>query len=1015
MTLDFQLQQVPFTYGLAEGTDPHAVPFGVLTRLENYRWKKHARLEKRYGVTALGEVVNAARLFARGSELCAIDGTNLWSLDALAGTWKNAGKVNEIIPTSSAALDTQSGVTVSDLAYLDGVLYYAWTTGDPWNTNTSTDLWFQAVSASTGQVLYGPSRLSTGTTFGVRVLVSNTNILVLTRTGAASPFTISAWCFNSATRTFLSAGTALAADNATTTSIAPWDACMTDSSTLVIGYNRTGAVIALESFTVSAGGAYTPAASGTVADAAGCRAIAIDGIVGERLYVVYAKAGVVPNVFRIAINDATTLAQVVAPATVDTPSGAGFGYACGVARFGATQCVCWYNVSEASTVLRTVAFVRDSAGAAVSTTGNYYAATATTRPFALNGKAYFGALLYTSLSGTVGSNSCLLSADEYRYLGTIDVLVGGFPQFGGTASAAVAIDSTTLATMMPFQADVTPTKQNWRQGARLVQVAVGATRPSDAYRSIDVGQEAFVSGGGLVSYDGSVTFDYGFPSTPVLTSSTVTGAGSIAAGTYLYASVTEFRSSTGLYYRSPAAAAITQATTTSSSTNTVLATSCQVGNKPNSVVGRITEGVYRSVASGTVLHRLSFEPRFNTVYVDRSAVTQSLSDARADSDIDGFSTTLASRPALYTTGGILDDYAPPANHTMFGHVDRLFVLACDKRRWWFSKTFQDDLGVAPGFHPDNTIVFEEDQTCGGSLDDKAIFFSENRISYTIGFGPGPNGQGGEVEFTTPIKLQTDAGCTQPRSLVSTPDGLMYRSPLGIHLLTRGLEVQWLGRSVQDDLDAFPTVTSATLVPYASEVRFTCSDGTNGIVLVYNYVEKQWSTAKYLQDADGNGVLIVDACMHAGAWTFVTSTGKVYKEDTTTYLDDGSYVPDAIETAWVSSGGPVTYQSVRNFYLLGRSHTDHTLRIECAFDSEDTYVQSRVFPARSGVTEVSEMEDVQISIGTRRKCSSIRFRISSSAPTALGSVLGIGQGPSFETMGVEVGIKRGSPTGANKKG
>lgn len=1029
MTLDFQLQQVPFTYGLAEGTDPHAVPFGVLTRLENFRWQKHARVEKRYGVTALGEVVNASRLFVRGEELCAINGTSLLSRDASSGAWTTVASVPDVGLTTSPLLDMLSGVQASDTAVSGNFIVTGFLKGDP--TAPAAAGVMVTVRNVNGAVLMPATVVaSAAVAYGIRVIVIGTTAILVASGADAN---IRAWTVD--LTTFLVGGAAtILANNRDNATFQNWDArLLVGSSLFILAYEQAAGGTVLTSYDVT----LVAQATSTEAGVPSPTKLAIAGTSGESICVVGFS-----NVSDVAayIADATTMVTSAGPTVLD---GSGTVVTqVGVCRYDATTYAIVYtrNPAVGATTVQSVnSKMFDSTATIVANSKRVTSGCAlVSNPFVVNGKCYVFGLVAAAAGTTTataapftGNASVLLGVypgpDDgtsaatdltHQFLGSTDILLGAYSSLRSCLPVLLEPSSTKSVGAVPYVGTVPNNQFTWRCALRLVTVAAGADAPSDLWRSVSVGAETYFAGSPLSVYDGGDVFDHGFVYAPTLATLSTAGAGAIATGNYIYATHGEYRGSSGLVFRGPTMVAPALAVG-ALATNTLRLVNVNVGNKKHLQVERASSSlpIYRSIVNGTVTHRLTEDPTYNLSPLDYAAVFQSFVDARNDSAIDTSSVppTLASRPALYTSGGILDDYQAPANHTMFGHVDRLFVLACDKRRWWFSKTFQDDLGVAPGFHPDNTIAFEEDQTCGGSLDDKAIFFSENRISYTIGFGPGPSGQGGEVEFTTPIKLQTDAGCTQPRGLVSTPDGLMYRSPLGIHLLTRGLEVQWIGRSVQDDLDAFPTVTSATLVPYASEIRFTCTDGEHGIVLVYNYVEKQWSTSKYIQDADGNGVAIVDACMHAGRWTFVTLAGEVYKEDTTTYLDDGAYVPDAIETAWISAGGPVTYQSVRNFYLLGRSHTDHTLRIECAFDSEDAFVQSRVFPARSGVTEVSEMEDVQISIGTRRKCSSIRFHITSSAPTALGSVLGIGQGPSFETMGIEVGVKKGSPTPANRKG
>ena len=235
------------------------------------------------------------------------------------------------------------------------------------------------------------------------------------------------------------------------------------------------------------------------------------------------------------------------------------------------------------------------------------------------------------------------------------------------------------------------------------------------------------------------------------------------------------------------------------------------------------------------------------------------------------------------------------------------------------------------------------------------------------------------------------------------------------MLSRGLEVSWFGKPVQDVLASYPSITSAVLVPTKNEVRITCNNsaGTAHTVLVWNYVERQWSTFRYL----GGSVAIADACMCSGVYTLATTSGAVYQEDATTYLDAGAYVSMVLETAWISAAGPLAFQSVREFQMEGLSNSNHDLTVEVGFENETSYTQSAPFLAGSAVTAVGPLEECTIAIGNRRKSSHLRFRMTDTTPTNPGTYpVGTGQGPSFDTVGIEVGIKQGFSTNpATKRG
>jgi len=102
-------------------------------------------------------------------------------------------------------------------------------------------------------------------------------------------------------------------------------------------------------------------------------------------------------------------------------------------------------------------------------------------------------------------------------------------------------------------------------------------------------------------------------------------------------------------------------------------------------------------------------------------------------------------------------------------------------------------------------------------------------------------------------------------------------------------------------------------------------------------------------------------------------------------------------------GPLNYQSVRTFQLDGVSMSAHGLDISVGFNGDTSYAQG---PASfsEGLSTVTDTgpSAAKVSIGTRRKCRSIRFKIEETLP----AVYGTGQGAIWSTMGIEVGVKKG---------
>src|SRR5262249_38691962 len=136
-------------------------------------------------------------------------------------------------------------------------------------------------------------------------------------------------------------------------------------------------------------------------------------------------------------------------------------------------------------------------------------------------------------------------------------------------------------------------------------------------------------------------------------------------------------------------------------------------------------------------------------------------------------------------------------------------------------------------------------------------------------GPPENGGNG-TEFSPPRRILTELGCIDGRTLISTNDGLMYRSWRGIEKLSRNFTVEWIGERVKRTVDtfkfsggaAFDVVSgrcfwllgrrSKTAVSfqdiYPGQLRpdYT-TDGFDwdiGVAVVYHSKTDAWSTYKY---------------------------------------------------------------------------------------------------------------------------------------------------------------------------
>ena len=222
-----------------------------------------------------------------------------------------------------------------------------------------------------------------------------------------------------------------------------------------------------------------------------------------------------------------------------------------------------------------------------------------------------------------------------------------------------------------------------------------------------------------------------------------------------------------------------------------------------------------------------------------------------------------------------------------------------------------------------------DVTAISNLDDKLIAFKSNSIFYMT--GTGPDNTGAQNDFTAFQLVTTDSGCINPRSVVLTPDGVIYQSSKGIYLLDRSLQSQYVGADVEGFNDA--NVVSAKLIPYTNQVRL-CLD--SGMVLVYDYYYRQWSTFTNINATDST---IFDNLL-----AYVGVSGSVYLENKSSYSDSGTPIKLKLSTAWLSLLGLQGFQRIHKMLILGDYISPHTLRIDIAYDFNPNSTQSESIDA-----------------------------------------------------------------------
>jgi len=368
--------------------------------------------------------------------------------------------------------------------------------------------------------------------------------------------------------------------------------------------------------------------------------------------------------------------------------------------------------------------------------------------------------------------------------------------------------------------------------------------------------------------------------------------------------------------------------------------------------------IYRTTANGSVPYRLTSGTSAPGLICYPYSSSLFYTDYVNDNNIDGLGGALNEQPIIYTEGGVLPYFNPPSAKYCCSHVQRVWLAGTDDpKAIWFSAQIQQSQAISFDDAFQFTVDDGGDITGIVGMDDKLVIFKADRVFYVTGLGP--NGEGQNNDLSAPIRIQSDVGCVNHKSIVSVPQGIMFQSSVGIYLLDRSLGVSYVGSPVTDLLQQFPFITSAVIHPTMSQVRFTCgasalpdSGFTQGAVLVYDYLVDRWTTFFLLDNAAMGqltsqpasyfltGTMPSAACVYKGAYHWASTLGSFssvgglgslfssssfYRENTlldgvNAYTDAGAWVPLQVTSGWLATSDVQGFQRTKRVHVLGQAWT-----------------------------------------------------------------------------------------------
>jgi hypothetical protein len=517
--------------------------------------------------------------------------------------------------------------------------------------------------------------------------------------------------------------------------------------------------------------------------------------------------------------------------------------------------------------------------------------------------------------------------------------------------------------------------------------------------TVEIGSAMHITGGFLSMFDGIKPVEHGFHVWPEdIAIATSAAGGLLTDQTYFYVATYEWTDAQGNIHRSAPSVPVTKVTAGgNTSTNTINVPMLRLTAKSN-----VRIVLYRWSTAQQSYYQVSTvaSPNVNVPTSNSIAITDTL----ADSSILG-------NALLYTTGGVIEDIAAPATDVFTLYKSRLFLLNSENRNQiWFSKQVIEatpvemsdllSIYVAPTLGSQGSTG---PITALSNMDDKLIIFKGNAIYYIT--GQGPDNTGAQNDFSDPVFITSTAGTTNPKSIVSTPNGLMFQSNKGIWILKRDMSTEYIGAPVE----AFNSkiVNSATTIPGTNQVRFTLQDEID--CLVYDYYFQQWGTF--------TNIRAVASTIYQSLHTYLNTGGSIVQETPGLYLDGSVPVALSFTTGWMSLAGLQGYERLYEVTLLGNYISPHLLHIGLSYDYNSSQTQTIVINPDNYTPSYGDDSlyggEETYSVGTveqwrlfpeRQKCQSFQISLTETYDPSLG--VDAGAGFTMSGMNLVMGAKKG---------
>lgn len=981
MPLDKTSTTINFVQGADSLLDPNQLPVGRFTQLQNTSFVKTdggGRLNKRNGYGALTSFPDASSTFLttyKDNLMTVGNGLNAYS--SQTNSWLNTGAIQPLQFSALTLLRNPFSPTMVDSTVANGVIGYTFSI---YSTSVTNNIFYYgAADAVTGQTLIAPTLVvSTASSqiFGSRIFALNNKFIVVNdaqEQNGAPHATLQYFTIDALNLTVGPTGTISSTyqRSSTSTSHQSFDGA-TANNALYLSFNSinglrattvSSAFAVASSVVISAGTSITDMVS-----------VAVDSGSGSSVFTTWGEySGPIANVIATTPGLAPLFSKQTVVSTgslhiVNIASNANNGFNYSYLEMAKTYS---YGSQYSTNLITTVS---------TGIQGSVSSPTIVTRSLGLASKAFtFGSLnCFLSMYSSQNQSTYFLNAMQFNNnsssAGTLltrsnEIIAkfaygNAFSLFNSTtsfdqrvyeynsATASVYVVGSSASIAYLVNTQITPVNKGTNlgsssstniiysnQGVNYATFQFGTTR----FQTREIASNLHMNGGVMLMYDGHNPVEHNFflyPDNIVL--SAAGNAGVLPIQTYYYQVIYKWSDGQGNIHRSAPSLPVSFVTSSGTSAINVNVPCPRVTYK--TTANPISASIYRWSTGLQTYYKIGNDIIFNDTALQGDSVA--VPDVKSDAQIIG-------NEILYTTGGVVEDVSAPPSGSLALFDTRLWLIDTeDPNLLWFSKPCVEGTPVELSdlltyFVPpsSNEVSSSGPCKCLAAMDDKLIIFKNNSMFYIN--GTGPDITGANSQYSPPIFITSGVGCSNPASIILTPNGLMFQSAKGIWLLGRDLAVSYVGKEVQ----AFNTcpVLSAQTIPGTNEARFTL--GSSGQTLMYDYFANQWDQVV--------GMPALSSVIYNGLHTNLQTSGSVTQETANIYLDGGTPTTLGFTTGWINLAGLQGYVRAYRMYLLGKFLSPHTYTVGIAYDYNPSIVQTATINPTNVVGSGSSIEQWQI--------------------------------------------------------